>query len=526
MKRRIIKTLKIISNVLLILSILIFVIGLYINIFFTGVTFEQILYSLINFKGTNLNIIFEGLFVVGIILVIFYFLLKLIKFGISKINYKVEVKVSWGKKIRYVNFNNVFKIFFIIIFLYSSYKLFRIDEYISILKTSTNLYEENYVDARNVNITFPDKKRNLIFIYLESIEMSNASKENGGYMRKSMIPNLEKLALENINFSNTDKLGGDISIYGTTYTSASLVAHTAGIPLKVSIGWSNYKNYGKSIPGVYNLGDILKDNGYNNYFMIGSDADYGGRKDYFRHGDYEILDYYWAIDEGLIDEDYYVWWGYEDLKLFEYAKNKLTEISKNSEPFNFTMLTVDTHFTDGYQDDTCEQVFDKTYANTIYCSDKKVYEFVRWIQEQDFYDNTTIILTGDHLSMQNLFYRDDDNYQRTVYNTIINSSIEPINEKNRLFTPFDMFPTTLASLGVEIEGNRLGLGVNLFSSEETLLEKMGLDEFKKELKAKSFFYDNKVLQDHYYKMKEDAKKKKEARNEGEIKNEEEFEEDN
>ena len=31
--------------------------------------------------------------------------------------------------------------------------------------------------------------------------------------------------------------------------------------------------------------------------MIGSDADFGGRKDYFKyHGDYEILDYNYAKD--------------------------------------------------------------------------------------------------------------------------------------------------------------------------------------------------------------------------------------
>lgn len=32
--------------------------------------------------------------------------------------------------------------------------------------------------------------------------------------------------------------------------------------------------------------------------MMGSDAAFGGRKNYFTsHGDYEIDDYYWAISE-------------------------------------------------------------------------------------------------------------------------------------------------------------------------------------------------------------------------------------
>ena len=55
-----------------------------------------------------------------------------------------------------------------------------------------------------------------------------------------------------------------------------------------------------------------------------------------------------------------------------------------------------------------------------------------------------------------------------------------------------MFPTTLASIGVEIEGNKLGLGVNLFSKEETLIEKLGYNKFNKEISKKSKYYDKKI----------------------------------
>ena len=39
-----------------------------------------------------------------------------------------------------------------------------------------------------------------------------------------------------------------------------------------------------------------------------------------------------------------------------------------------------------------------------------------------------------------------------------------MKKKNRDFSTLDFFPTTLASLGVQIEGDRLGLGTNLFSN--------------------------------------------------------------
>ena len=54
-----------------------------------------------------------------------------------------------------------------------------------------------------------------------------------------------------------------------------------------------------------------------------------------------------------------------------------------------------------------------------------------------------------------------DSYQyRRTYNTIINSAITSDNTKNRKFSTLDLFPTTLAALGVKIDGNKLGLGVN------------------------------------------------------------------
>ena len=191
---------------------------------------------------------------------------------------------------------------------------------------------------------------------------------------------------------------------------------------------------------------------------------------------------------------------YEDNKLFEFAKEQLLEISQNDEPFNFTMLTVDTHALDGYLDETCEATYDYTYANVISCSDSMISEFVEWIEEQDFYENTTIILTGDHITMQSDIadYLIDDT--RTIYNAFINAQTTPKNSTNRIFNPTDMFPTTLAALGITIEGNRLGLGTNLFSNAKTLSEELGLDYLNEEISKNSDYYNKYFLKETYYEM--------------------------
>lgn len=43
-------------------------------------------------------------------------------------------------------------------------------------------------------------------------------------------------------------------------------------------------------------------------------------------------------------------------------------------------------------------------------------------------------------------------------------------------------------MGVDINGNKLGLGVNMFSEEKTLAEKYSFSYVDKELQKKSNFY--------------------------------------
>ena len=79
-----------------------------------------------------------------------------------------------------------------------------------------------------------------------------------------------------------------------------------------------------------------------------------------------------------------------------------------------------------------------------------------------------------------------EDYVRKMYTVYINPAAETADPSlRREYTTFDDFPTTLAGLGVEIEGNRLGLGTNLFSDEMTLTELYGTDRMAQELQKKS-----------------------------------------
>ena len=114
-------------------------------------------------------------------------------------------------------------------------------------------------------------------------------------------------------------------------------------------------------------------------------------------------------------------------------------------------------------------------------------------QNIGLYPYQAVVDLTDNYSFDNI-----GDYQRTIYNAFINSAIEAEDDKyykNRTFSSFDLYPTTLASLGVEIEDNKMGLGVNLFSDEKTLLEKYDYYYVLAELYKRSIFYDDCILND-------------------------------
>ena len=306
------------------------------------------------------------------------------------------------------------------------------------------------------------------------------------------------MRLENINFSTDSGVGGFPATTGATWTIGALTAQTSGVPLTVLTGYGRNKlgNLPEFLPGLYTMNSILADNGYFQSFMCGSDAAYGGRDKYFvQHGVDRIYDLFTAYEDGIVPQDYYVWWGYEDHYLYDYAKAELSEISQQEEPFAFFLLTVDTHRKEGYLCELCGDEYEEQYENVLDHADKMIAEFMDWLSQQDFYENTTVIIAGDHLCMEMPYFdKIPNDSDRRVYNTFINSVVTTENTKNREFVTMDMFPTVLAAMGAEIEGDRLGLGTNLFSDLPTLRETYGTDKFNLMLMGGRRYYTKNFYQ--------------------------------
>ena len=199
-------------------------------------------------------------------------------------------------------------------------------EYILNSNRTSNLYEDEYRDPKDVTITFPEEKRNLIYIYMESMETSYLDKAQGGALEYNLIPELTELAKNNINFSHNDHVGGFRQVTGASWTIGAMVAHTGGVPLKVPEGITDWQNgYGKDgelLDGLTNITSLLDEAGYYQTLMVGSVVGFGGRDTFYEnHGVDRIYDLVTGRADGLVPFNYWNdWWGFEDLYLFEYAK--------------------------------------------------------------------------------------------------------------------------------------------------------------------------------------------------------------
>lgn len=385
----------------------------------------------------------------------------------------------------------------------------------------SELLDEVYVAPEDTKITFPEQKRNLIHIYLESLENSYLSKDLGGYMDENLMPELTELTQqEGIVFSDTDNFfGGPMKGTGTQWSIASMVNQTTGLPMKAPGINNDYGSPGNFLPGAYTLNDLLTDNGYVQTVMFGADARFGGLRYYYEtHGDVLVYDYQYAIENGIIPSDYRVWWGFEDDKLYELAKEEITRLYETGKPFNFTMETADTHKPGGYIGPNTPTPYENSYANAIAYSTAQCVEFINWIKQQPFYENTTIVIIGDHVSMETDFfdfYNFSDDYLRTQYNCILNPapSVENPSKSvtnNRVWCNWDMYPTILAAMGCTVEGERLGVGTNLFSGKDTIFEEYGVDFTNAEFEKVSDLYNEKILAG-YTELEEEQRKENHAK---------------
>lgn len=329
----------------------------------------------------------------------------------------------------------------------------------------SDIYEKEYKNPDFSKISLQNPK-NLIIVYAESLELNYSELRKN---RKVDITNLKEIAKNGVVFNNGHKM-----LNNTGWTAAGLLAYNCGIPLSI-VGDKN-ETYKK----MTCLGDILDHFGYDQEYLLGSDATFANAKEFFITHKIKVSD----LKSMNLKNDF--GWGIYDDKIFKIAKEKLNQKATLHKPFAFYISTINMHFP-GNKSPGCKSMDDR-YTESIYCTDKELSEFLKWIMKQDFYKNTSVIVLGDHLSqVQRYFKRSSD---RRIFNLFLNSGFKSVNT-NRKVNHFDMLPAILESINISVEA--FGLGRNPTKNTPLLLEKYDFDDLNKEISKRSKMYNNEFL---------------------------------
>ena len=242
---------------------------------------------------------------------------------------------------------------------------------------------------------------NLVYIYGESLERTYFDDQ----AFPGLTPELGALKNEGIDFSHTAQLPG------TDYTIAGMVASQCGIPLFAPFEGNASASMSSFFPQNICLGDILKNSGYENHFVQGASLRFAGKDVFLKsHG----FDHLYGTDElksVVADPHYRNDWGFYDDTVLDQAWQKFEALSKEGKRFSLFTLTVDTHHPDGFVSRSCER---KRYdidgkANqsfsAVTCSQQHIAAFINKIKASPYFKNTVIVVSSDHLAMNNTAWK-------------------------------------------------------------------------------------------------------------------------
>lgn len=298
---------------------------------------------------------------------------------------------------------------------------------------------------------------NLVLIYLESIENTLADEDLFEFNMLEPVQRATDGWTEIPDLRQYD---------GGGWTMAGVVSTQCGVPLRTA---SNSSDRGKLnelddqvayLPGAVCLGDVLEHAGYRNVYMGGAHTSFAGKGAYFaQHGYGEVTGRQQWVEAG--EHEIRTDWGLSDRRLFEQAKQRIDELHASDQPFNLTLLSLDTHESP-WRYDYCTDSAAEEMAAITRCSMEQVAGFIEHMRVEGMLDDTVVVVMGDHLKQVASWASFDEQLasaeDRSLFGRVWSPT--PVTFERRDFDQFSMYPTLLELLGFEPENHRAGVGVS------------------------------------------------------------------
>ena len=259
------------------------------------------------------------------------------------------------------------------------------EELISDYEELKDKYDEKYGES-NYNLEGIAKGKNIIILQLESIQEFVINKTINC---KEITPNLNEFINENIEFSNMF-----MQSYSTTADSEFSVV-TSLYPMENGMSYSRY--YSNKYDDIFTM---FKNEGYDTSYMHGNYGYFWNRDNVYRAfgvNHLELKDSFEDISENVM--------GYlSDELLYKQAVEKMKTYNM---PFFSFIVSASSHtgFTlDGLKDRSKVSVdvgkykdtFFGNYLESVNYADYAFGTFIEELKEADLYDDTIILIYGDH----------------------------------------------------------------------------------------------------------------------------------
>ena len=246
-------------------------------------------------------------------------------------------------------------------------------------------YDKKYGES-NYNLEAIAKGKNVIILQLESIQEFVINKTING---KEITPNLNKFINENIEFSNMF-----MQSYSTTADSEFSTV-TSLYPMENGMSYSRY--YSNKYDDIFTM---FKNEGYDTSYMHGNYGYFWNRENVYKSfgvNHLELKDSFEDISEDVM--------GYlSDELLYKQAVEKLETYNT---PFFSFIVSASSHtgFTlDGLQDESkvsidvgkYKDTFFGNYLESVNYADYAFGTFIEELKDANLYDDTIILIYGDH----------------------------------------------------------------------------------------------------------------------------------
>lgn len=292
--------------------------------------------------------------------------------------------------------------------------------------------------------------RNLVFIYLESLERSYTDTTRF----PGLVPNINRLRRQGLDFSQL------WTFPGVTYTIAGIFTSQCGAPFLLDSTFGHDINALGFVPGNDNtdrntfhpqlacLGDVLHAAGYRQTYLSGVDLGFANTELFFRLHGYDDIRGASAIQRTHHGQLKTEGWGLKDDDLFKQALDSWHQGEASGRPFSVVLSTIDTHPPEGYRLASCTPytAINNAMLDAVHCSDQLLGRFIDTLSQQPGWSNTVVVVMSDHVAMRNVasdLYPPDDQRQPLLF--ILNAGH---GERTAHMFHMDIAPTVLAALGV------------------------------------------------------------------------------